>query len=561
MRTIPKMSVGTRVRVLVAVLLCITANSGRADDVTFLDQGWDDDTRQQFYYTPQGSELIRYSWFIALEQPDCACLFRDNAYLTSFKFLPNSPNKHNPDGLPVGFVGDATTGKDRWLGLTCAACHTTQFTYRGKTVRVDGGTTLADMIAFQQALVDAVRATVKQEDKFCRFAWRVLGPTATAAQFAELRAELKEGLAGLADWAAHSRPAIATGFGNWDAVNILLNQINGAALGEPANYRTPQVPVSYPSIWRSNQMDKLLWNASVENMTLRSVGEVIIVFGKAKVTATDKGLSMKSTADLRALRSLYETVDGLSSPRWPEHIMGALDPDKLALGAKIYDREGCAACHANKHPYPMTEPNRFGKEFIKVYPTPIGQVGTDPNYAMYFVQRTAKPGIMAPAFKGSPFEKADNLPAAVLFLGTLAHLTMSEVAALGVPESDYPEWLGYRDMPTLPKNEAELNALVQSLLVYKAAPLEGVWSSAPYLHNASVPTLYDLLLPADQRPKTFTLGNREYDAKCVGYQTGDFAGGYRFDTSQRGFSNAGHEYGTKITDEERWALLEYLKSM
>ncbi|MGZ0169913.1 MAG: hypothetical protein ACKVHE_10175 [Planctomycetales bacterium] len=79
--------------------------------------------------------------------------------------------------------------------------------------------------------------------------------------------------------------------------------------------------------------------------------------------------------------------------------MGTLDPKKLELGAEIYEREGCTACHANKPPYPMTKPNQFGKEFIKVYPTPIGKVGTDPNYAMYFVQRTAKPCIMLPGLQ------------------------------------------------------------------------------------------------------------------------------------------------------------------
>lgn len=550
-----------QLRFVITVLLCATVTSGRADDVTYLDQGWDNEVRQKFYYTPQGSELIAYRWFIALEQPGNECLFRDNNYLASFGFMPNGQNKHNPDGLPVGFVGEDRQSQHRWLGLTCAACHTTEFTYRGRTVRVDGGTTLADMISFQQALVDAVRETVHQDDKFYRFAWRVLGPTATAAQFTELHGELKEGLAGLADWAAHSRPAVATGFGNWDAVNVLMNQINGDALGEPANNRTPHTPVSYPSIWRSNEMDRVLWNASVHNLTLRQIGEVVIVFGKAKVTATDKGLNMTASANLPGLQEIYEAVDALQPPRWPGNILGALDQKKLEHGAKIYDREGCAACHANKPPYPMTEPNKWGKEFIKVYPTPISEVGTDPEYATYFVQRTARPGIMLPAFKGTPFEKAQNMPGAVLFLGTLAGITMSEVAALGAPKDEYPYWLGYREMPTLPKTKKELDALVQSLLVYKAAPLAGVWASAPYLHNASVPTLYDLLLPADQRPKSFTLGNHEYDIKRVGYQTGEYEGGYKFDTTQRGFSNAGHEYGTKITDEERWDLLEFLKSM
>lgn len=553
------LTAAVRLQICVAVILCSITTPGRADDVTFLDQGWDNDTRQKFYYTPQGSELISYRWFMALEQAGNTSLFRDNSYLASFGFLPNEANQYNPDGLPVGFVGEDSNRKDRWLGLTCAACHTTQFTHQGKTVRVDGGTTLADMISFQQALVDAVRATLQQDDKFCRFGWRVLGPNATSEQFEELRTELKSALAGLADWAAHSRPAVATGFGNWDAVNVLLNKINADAIGEPSNNRTPHTPVSYPSIWQSNQMDKLLWNASVHNLTLRQVGEVIIVFGNAKVTATDNGLQMTSSADLKSLQNAYEAVDLLEPPRWPETVLGSLDPKKLELGAKIYEREGCAECHANKPPYPMTEPNQWGKEFIKVYPTPIDQVGTDPNYALYFVQRTAKPGIMAPAFKGTPFENAQNMPGAVLFLGTLAGITMSELKAIGVTDEELPYWLGYREMPTLPKTEAELNGLVQSLLVYKAAPLAGVWASAPYLHNASVPTLYDLLLPVDQRPKTFTLGNREFDTGKVGYKT--TGGGYTFDTSLKGFSNVGHTYGTQITDEERWALVEYLKSM
>ncbi|MGZ0165690.1 MAG: di-heme-cytochrome C peroxidase [Planctomycetales bacterium] len=258
-------------------------------------------------------------------------MFRDDDYLASFKFLPNAPNEHSPDGLPVGFVGEDSKAKERWMGLTCAACHTTQFDYRGKSVRVDGGTTLTDMIVFQQALVDAVRATVKQDDKFCRFGWRVLGPHATAEQFEELRAELKDALAELADWAAHSRPANATGFGTWDAVNVLMNQVNAKALDEPSNNRVPHVPVSYPSIWNSDEMDKLLWNASVHNLTLRQIGEVIIVFGRAKVTVTDKGLSVKSSA---GLQSIYDTIGTLEPPRWPEDIMGKLDSAKLELGAK-----------------------------------------------------------------------------------------------------------------------------------------------------------------------------------------------------------------------------------
>jgi hypothetical protein len=43
--------------------------------------------------------------------------------------------------------------------------------------------------------------------------------------------------------------------------------------------------------------------------------------------------------------------------------------------------------------------------------------------------------------------------------------------------------------------------------------------------------------------------------------TGAFEGGYKFDTARPGFSNRGHTYGTTISDEDRWALIEFLKTL
>ena len=60
-------------------------------------------------------------------------------------------------------------------------------------------------------------------------------------------------------------------------------------------------------------------------------------------------------------------------------------------------------------------------------------------------------------------------------------------------------------------------------LGYKARPLNGIWATAPYLHNASVRTLYQLLLPAEQREKTFNLGSKEFDPVNVGYVDGPAA--------------------------------------
>ena len=55
--------------------------------------------------------------------------------------------------------------------------------------------------------------------------------------------------------------------------------------------------------------------------------------------------------------------------------------------------------------------------------------------------------------------------------------------------------------------------------VYRAKTLVGIWATAPFLHNGSVPTIFDLLRPAAERPVTFPTGQREYDPIKLGIQT------------------------------------------
>jgi hypothetical protein len=70
----------------------------------------------------------------------------------------------------------------------------------------------------------------------------------------------------------------------------------------------------------------------------------------------------------------------------------------------------------------------------------------------------------------------------------------------------------------------------------------------------------DLLLPAAARPKQFAVGRREFDPKKVGYVS-DGQVPFVLDTSMTGNSNRGHEYGTTLSDADRAALLEYLKTL
>jgi mono/diheme cytochrome c family protein len=98
---------------------------------------------------------------------------------------------------------------------------------------------------------------------------------------------------------------------------------------------------------------------------------------------------------------------------------------------------------------------------------------------------------------------------------------------------------------------------------YAAQLLDGIWARAPYLHNGSVPTLRDLLEPAEKRPKLFYRGYDVYDPVRGGFVTSGAEAekhGFRFDTRLPGNGNQGHLYGTDLSSEDKDALVEFVKS-
>jgi hypothetical protein len=96
--------------------------------------------------------------------------------------------------------------------------------------------------------------------------------------------------------------------------------------------------------------------------------------------------------------------------------------------------------------------------------------------------------------------------------------------------------------------------------------LYGIWATAPYLHNGSVPNLWELLTPPAQRKPFFMVGSKKYDPVNVGYVTEEspFKDGKLVVSGadvQPGNSNAGHDFGTTLSDDEKWQLIEYLKQL
>lgn len=99
---------------------------------------------------------------------------------------------------------------------------------------------------------------------------------------------------------------------------------------------------------------------------------------------------------------------------------------------------------------------------------------------------------------------------------------------------------------------------------YASPPLDGVWLRAPFLHNGSVPTLFDLLETPDKRPALFWRGYDVYDRERMGFISfGPEAErqGWRYDTQVPGNSNTGHLWGTGLSPEEKKALVEFMKSL
>ncbi|MGE3704844.1 MAG: cytochrome c [Vicinamibacterales bacterium] len=99
---------------------------------------------------------------------------------------------------------------------------------------------------------------------------------------------------------------------------------------------------------------------------------------------------------------------------------------------------------------------------------------------------------------------------------------------------------------------------------YANHPLDGIWLRAPYLHNGSVPTMRDLLDPPESRPQAFYRGYDVYDQVKLGFVSdvaeADGQVFSRYDTRVPGNANSGHVYGTALSDDDKRAVVEYLKT-
>lgn len=458
-------------------------------------------------------------------------------------YLPETPGPGNPDGLPVGFAKDtdSKTGQ-AWVGFTCAACHSNQIDYKGTRMRIDGAPTLADNFRFSDDLVAALQATAKDDAKFDRFARKVLGDGYSSGSAQQLRQDVQGTAKVLSDRQNEDRPPHPYGYARLDAFGAIFNQVLADDLGIPGNALPADAPVSYPFIWDTPQSDLVQWNGSAPNAgagpLLRNVGEILGVYGTVSVDPKNGLKGYPSSAKVLALADLEKTLEKLWSPQWPAQILPAIDQAKAAQGQPIFQQQ-CAGCHAL---IDRTSPKRR----ITAVMNSVDVLGTDPTMADNFVDRAGRTGLLQGhkvfILLGATFgEEATGLD---ILTNVVAGTVLGQKDEAF--EASIHEFLKVKNARTFAPRS------------YKARSLNGIWATAPYLHNGSVPNLWQLLQPSAQRVKSFQVGSREFDPVNVGF---DSTGGFNFDTTLPGNLNAGHDFGTKLSDDEKWALIEYMKSL
>jgi hypothetical protein len=532
------------------------------EDVVYLDQGWSKEVREGYYHISQGSTVFPYDIFLNLEVAGGQELFRSNANSERYGFTPDPADPQtNPDGLPVG-LSKTVTAEGPWkgedVGLTCAACHNTQLYYKGKRIRIDGGVgNHFDIEAYLGALDDAAQETLKDSAKFDRLASRV------GASSSDARSDLRKRFEGAADRVHNYRTRVLVTPYRWgpsrmDAISLIVNRVTSIAPDIPQNWAAPLAPTKPPFLWNAPQGSWTQWRGVQQDPIGRNLIETMGVYMDMNLTAKSpkEGL-YDSNARLKNLVEIEDWLTHLAPPKWPEEILGKIDRAKAAQGKALFASH-CAECH-NSYPYTWTAPNRYGKRFLEVGLVPEKYVGTD---RMQF--EDLRPLVMtaqlAPNLPG-PLKDKVLVPQGDLYYGLSQSILHVAIEKVNQTPEEAVKMHGYRELPV---------PLPSEVPHYKAAPREGVWATPPFMHNGSVPNLYEMLVPAAQRTKKFYVG-REFDPVKVGVDTSGKSGTYMVDTALVGSSNSGHSFengprgngiiGPLLTDQERWAIVEYLKSI
>ena len=384
---------------LLSLLIISSQASAQAprygDSLITIDQGWGKEDRDIFYHSPQGSPIIIYDWFLALEQANSNRLFIEDDYLASFGLIKSSRSKRNPDGLPIGFTKDlGIDGIESKLGINCGACHVSEITYKEKNVLIDGGTAQFDFWKFMTSLNRSLEKTYNDHEKFKRFSKRVLGSKLNDLEKDKLKSRFRSVLTKRQEWENLNATNVIPGPSRVDALNIILNQVTAKMLDRPDNARPANAPVSLPYLWDAAYLEYVQYNGAVPNRGLgsisRNVGQVLGVFGEVSLISGTIPPGYPSSVRVDHLIQLEETMKILTSPSWSEladkGVLPQLNQQRLKRGRNIYSKQ-CADCHAIINPK-----DRGELASIPIKRMSYRTIGTDPETTFAFTKREVATG-------------------------------------------------------------------------------------------------------------------------------------------------------------------------
>lgn len=519
-------------RYLLSTLVLFIASLQVHAQVNRLDQGWSAQLSREFWHEDQGSMMMPLDWFLQLRTKDGAKSL--SSALEQFGFIPDPSGNQ----LPIGFAvhRDGPTGR-QWVGLTCAACHTGRIQYGSHVMIIEGAPSMLDFDSFFGAVVEAMDGhTPGSED---------------AAQYADLKRKLRARL-------NVNKTSVHGGYGRVDAFGQIFNDIAVNVLnnGDSAAV-SPNAPASYPFLWDIAQHKRVQWNGSAPNLgvggdgsMMRNIGEVIGVFGQVSVPDKFSGMpKFQASADLPKLRMIESWIARLHSPQWPSSVFPALRPAMVSSGMRVYKSE-CERCHAllaNTRAVPVPVPTSL---------IDVNEVRTDrkllDNFNKFTTNSRQLQGhltLLNPRKIWTTFKPTDSLALITAYVTAGVLNAQDPHGTHRLRDGIALFWEGTPDM----------NA-------YKARPLDGIWATAPYLHNGSIPNLDELLKAPKDRAPVFCVGAAEFDPGIVGYPVPRDAAAscgtqFKFDTSLPGNRNIGHDYGTRLSGDDKQALIEFLKSL
>ncbi len=578
--------------------------------------------RQSYYHLSQGSEILPWILLTAVDvaDPGSSKPFVEN--LSRYGLLPD-PGRD--DGLPVGLTvatNPFTFGMD-FVGITCAACHVGELRHDGKAVRVDGAPNMFNLQLFYSQAVEALLATTSDRGKLWDMAkrlgrqdWQRYSVAAPFVRPATLvyyganvllhrdRLDARLELIDVIRVAQEQRDAAhpTSGFGRLDAFdgtrNFLFTRLrkadsNGTFAVNRANLvkldaavkfpplwsrkAMPPEPVEayrdqpgrFPSVWGFKDYDWVEWTIDTDTVMERNFTETLGAGATVVLDPKRTGSLFDSSIPMPNMHALEWLAYYIDPPRWPEAAFGAIKPDLAAAGETIF-RGSCAGCHE------YGNDQRTAAGLIRLRGRRPEEVGTDATAALRISCPVPDTGALSipprsysaddsrllkdcagvkagTAFEGASF--ARTVQAAVDGIKQKAY----QAAGIDAAQQRVMEDLDRRKIVTWRDTLLDTKAPYGP---YAARPLYGIWAAAPFLHNGSVPSLYDLLLPPERRPKTFALGARRYDPVKLGFavETSCTQQDCLVDTTRTGDRNGGHLWGTDLSEPDRMALLEYLKT-